>query len=102
MDGDTERNVRLKEIIFNEKKYSKTKKALTIFYLVLLFYSQVKQNEVLGFSLTFSVIIVGIIYLISKIYFYNEKKKNKDILLLILFVALLLWGVYTFYVFYNL
>ena len=102
MDGDTERNIRIKETIFNEKKYSKTKKALTIFYLVLLFYSQVKQNEVLGFSLTFSVIIVGIIYFISKIYFYNEKKKTKDILLLIMFVALLVWGVYTFYTFYNL
>ncbi|NYF23666.1 hypothetical protein [Sporosarcina sp. JAI121] len=97
MDGDSESNIPIKEIIFNSRKYSKIKKALAIFYLALLFYFQVKQNVVLGFTLAFTGIIIGIVYYINKIYFYNEKKKNKDFITLIMFVVLLIWGVYTFY-----
>lgn len=97
MDGNTESNIPIKEIIFNDKKYSITKKVLAIFFLVLLFYSRVTQNDDLGFALAFTCTIIGIIYFISRIYFYNEKKKIKDVIFLIIFVALLLWGVYTFY-----
>lgn len=95
MSKDIESHIRIKEIIFNEKQYSKTKKSLAIFYIVVLAYFRVAENHNIISGTWIAIgIIGGIIYTVSKIIFYNEGKKIKDILLLILLFGLLIWGVY--------
>lgn len=97
MYGDIENHVSIKEIIFNEKQYSKTKKSLAIFYMVLLAYFQATQNYIIGGAFAAIGVIGGLIYIVSKIYFYNEKKKIKDIVFLTVFLGLLIWGIYILY-----
>ena len=95
-------NTLIKEIIFNDRKYSMTKKVLAIFYIALLFYSQfINNNKNLNFTLLFIGTIAAIIYFIFKINFYNKRRKSKDILFLIIFVTLLFFGIYTFYTLWH-
>lgn len=97
MYEEVESRVPIKEIIFNEKQYSKTKRSLAIFYMVLLAYFQATQNYIIGGALAAAGIIGGISYIVSKIYFYNEKKKVMDIVFLIVYLGLLIWGIYILY-----
>lgn len=97
MCKDTEGHLRTTEVIFNHRKYSNTKRTLGFIYTALLAYFQFKQNYVFGGILVFTGIILGLIYFISKIYFYNEENHTEDIIYLATFLALLLWGIYTFY-----
>ncbi|MGY0694978.1 hypothetical protein ACW2QC_19800 [Virgibacillus sp. FSP13] len=97
MDNNTEKNSPVIEVIFNEKKYSITKNIIALFYIALISYSQFTNKDVFGFTLVFIVTIVGNIYFICKLSFYNTNREIKDIVLLIIFVILLFWGIYTFY-----
>ncbi|PIC57050.1 hypothetical protein CSV80_11320 [Sporosarcina sp. P12(2017)] len=90
-------HVAIKEIIFNGKQYSKTKKTLGIFYITLLAYFQATQNYIIGGTLAAIGIIGGIIYIVSKIYIYNEQKNIIDIMFLIIYCVLLVWGIYIIY-----
>ncbi|ALX48567.1 hypothetical protein [Lentibacillus amyloliquefaciens] len=86
----------LKEAIFNDRKYSITKRAGVIIFIILLPIIQL-INDSFGFALVLTATITGIIYFISKLYFYNTTIIVKDIIFLIIFVALLFWGIYIFY-----
>ncbi|MCM3743334.1 hypothetical protein M3193_04210 [Sporosarcina luteola] len=95
MSRDIESHVPIKEIIFNERQYSKTKKSLAMFYIVLLAYFRATQNYILGGTWVAIGVIDGIIYIVSKLFFYNESKKIRDIVFLIVLFGLLIWGIYT-------
>ncbi len=91
-------NVQLKDVIFNNSKYSKTKKVFGIIFIIFVFLLQVSgTDKMIGFIVVFTGTVIGVIYSVCKLLFYNTKRNNKDIVFLIIFVCLFGWGIITFF-----
>ena len=92
-----EESAKLKNIIFNETKYPKTKKIAVLIFIISLFLFQVSgADEMIGLAIVFTTTIMFIIYYGSKLLFYNTERNTKDIVYLTLFFGLLVWGLITF------
>jgi len=62
-----------------------------------VFYLQVSgTDKMIVFIVVFTVTALGFIHFVCKLIFYNAKRSIKDIILLIIFVGLLFWSIYTF------
>ncbi|SFE58828.1 hypothetical protein [Alteribacillus iranensis] len=93
-----EKRVSWKEIIFEDRKYSITKKALVLLFVLTTWLVQMSEmKEWIGITLVFSATVLGVIYSISKLFLYPAAKRYKDILLVIAFIGLFCWGLFTFY-----
>ncbi|ADC52204.1 hypothetical protein BpOF4_21044 (plasmid) [Alkalihalophilus pseudofirmus OF4] len=91
-------NVQLKDVIFNDSKYSKTKKVLAIMFITFVFLLQVNgTDKMIGFIFVFTGTVIGVTYSVCKLLFYNTKRYIKDIVFLIIFVCLFVWGIITFF-----
>ncbi len=92
-----EENVQLKDKIFNDSSYVKTKQTLGILFITLVFLLQVSgTDKKVVLIVVFTVTVLGVIYFLCKLFFYNTKRTIKDIVFLILFVSLFVGGIYTF------
>ncbi|WP_062047403.1 hypothetical protein [Bacillus sp. JCM 19034] len=91
-------NGQLKDVIFNDSKYAKTKKILAILFTTFVFLIQVNgTDKMIGFIVVFTVTVLGVIYSVCKLLFYNTKRNIKDIVFLIIFICLFVWGIITFF-----
>ena len=94
------KNIKIKNAIFNDHVYSKTKKTLTISFIIFVFLLRVYAVEkIIGFTIVIALSTLFVIYYLVKIFFYNTKRSIKDIILLIIFFLLSVYGVYTIYSF---
>lgn len=80
----------LKEILYNEELFPKTKKTLSIFFILVLWYFQFTDNRTITFALIISVSFIGLIYFVIGTYLFRRKK---DFIYLTIWIILLLFGI---------
>ena len=79
-----EEKTSIKEVIFNKHRHSTTKKVLGILLIILI---ALTTNEKFGNALLLLVTFTGSIFYLCKLSFYNTKRSNNDLILLILYVG---------------
>jgi hypothetical protein len=88
---------KIKDFVFNKEKYSGTKKAITIFFIVLFwFLNSFTKNKLDDFIIILMMAITGFVYFISKMFLYNKKINIRDILYSIIFLGLFFGIVYKY------
>ena len=82
-----EEKTSIKELVFNERSYSRTKKILGFLVVVLLILTTKEKVEN---ALVLLVTLTGSIFYLCKLSVYKTKRSKKDIILLIIYVSLLI------------
>jgi hypothetical protein len=79
----------IKDILYREDLYPKTKKSLGIIFMLFIWYFQFTGNLSMTFVLIVSVTIIAIIYFSAGAYLF---RKRKDIIYLTIWIILLAFG----------
>lgn len=91
---------KIKNILFNERLYSKITKTLVFSFILFMFLFKIfGADKVFGLIFVITISVIFVTYYLYKILYI--KREIKDIIYLIIFLFLSGYGIYNFYIFFS-
>lgn len=91
-------NIKLKDIIFDDTVYPTAKRISAVIFIITVFLLRIiDADKVIGLTITSTISGLFVVYFICKLLFYNTKRSIKDIIFLIIFILLFIWGLMTYF-----